>query len=170
MFSCLLPNIAHQSPLAGPSPPAPQLARTWGSRSGRTLGKRGGRGAGRQAGRGARAGGRPSWLGPALPSVFGAVLPSSHFCWADTIWACPRILRPASCLSWAHLALSTLPVPPPPPPPSPLEARSQEVRGQRKHAGPTSRRYCFPDEAGGRLSTLTMGSCWGSWVRKVKSV
>lgn len=87
--------------------------------------------------------------------------------------ACPRILGQASCLSWAHLLLSTLPCPQPPPHPSPSRprgARRSEVRGQRKHAGPTSRRYCFPDEAGGRLSTLMMGSCWGSWVRKVKSV
>lgn len=46
----------------------------------------------------------------------------------------------------------------------------EEPGGQRKHAGPTSRRYCFPEETGGRLSTLTMGSCCGSWVRKVNSV
>lgn len=49
-----------------------------------------------------------------------------------TAGACPRILRQVSCLSWAHLPLSTLPLPPPPPLPSatrPRGAKGSEVRG-----------------------------------------
>lgn len=128
-FSCLLSNIAHQSSLAGTSCPLPSSWLELGLLLGQEAGEgRGCRRAGRQA-TGLRRGAGPAcsgWLfGWSLELGWHHLVP----CYSPAIstgrttsGACPRILGQVSCLSWALLPLSTLPVPPPLPLPSPLEA------------------------------------------------
>lgn len=127
-----------EAPWRGPAAPFPQAGWNVGSCLGRKLGREGWLRSW-ETGHGAQARCGPSWLRLALWLVFGAVLGSPTPCYPPatstgqtTSGARPRILGQGTCLSWAHLPLSTLPLPPPMPRPSPpglRGVRRSEVRG-----------------------------------------